>query len=119
MKIDRSVLAPFDFEGLEIVDYTTGMDLSSSIAEITVPPGVRHRTAWSKRSDKYYLVLEGALDFTLGHQSFEIERGDCVVVPQGTRFSYRNASESDVRLLLIHTPSFDLEAEVFEDDGDR
>jgi mannose-6-phosphate isomerase-like protein (cupin superfamily) len=119
MKIDRSVLAPFDFEGLEIVDYTAGKELSSSIAEISVPSGVRHRTAWSKRSDKYYLVLDGALEFTLRGERFDLERRDCVVVPQGTRFSYRNVSGSDVRLLLVHTPSFDLEAEVFDDDGDR
>lgn len=118
MKIERSALEAFDFEGLQITDYTAGMGLSSSLAEITVPPGVRHRTAWSKRSDKYYLVLEGRLDFAVAGEPVQLDTGDCCTITQGTRFSYRNASDETARLLLVHTPSFDLDAEVFEDDAE-
>ena len=56
---------PFDFEGLEIRDYTADRDCSSSVAEICVPGGARHGRAWSKRSDKYYFGLQGKLSFTL------------------------------------------------------
>jgi hypothetical protein len=49
MKIERDSLKPIDFEGLEIRDYTAGTDVSSSVAETTVPAGVGHRLAWSKR----------------------------------------------------------------------
>ena len=38
MKIRRSELVSFDFEGLRIADYTAGKDVSSSVAEISVPP---------------------------------------------------------------------------------
>jgi mannose-6-phosphate isomerase-like protein (cupin superfamily) len=117
VKIERRVLEPFDFEGLRITDYTAGRGLSSSLAEISVPPGVRHRTAWSKRSDKYYLVLEGSLDFIVAGEPVQLDSGDCCVIRQGTRFSYRNASDETARLLLVHTPSFELDAEVSEDDG--
>jgi len=117
MKIRRSELEPFDFEGLRIADYTAGKDVSSSVAEISVPPGVRHRTAWSKRSDKYYLMLEGSLDFVVDGEPLTLEAGDCCVIPRGTRFSYRNGSQQTARVLLVHTPSFDLDAEVFEDDA--
>ena len=117
MKIRRSELVSFDFEGLRIADYTAGKDVSSSVAEISVPPGVRHRTAWSKRSDKYYLMLEGSLDFVVDGEPVQLDGGDCCVIPRGTRFSYRNASHETARVLLVHTPSFDLDAEVFEDDA--
>ncbi len=118
MKIACTSLTPTDFEGLQILDYTAGRDLSSSIAQITVPPGVRHRTAWSRRSDKYYVVLDGTLSFTLGDDCLDLDRGDCCIVPRGTRFGYRNSSGAEVRLLLVHSPSFDLSEEIFEDDDD-
>ena len=40
---------------------------------------------------------------------------DFVFVEQGKRFAYRNDSSSPATLVLVHTPSFDLESEVFTD----
>jgi mannose-6-phosphate isomerase-like protein (cupin superfamily) len=116
MKIERESLRPIDFEGLAIRDYTAGVEVSSSVAEITVPAGGRHRRAWSKRSDKYYYVLEGSLSFTLGVQTLELVVGDCCIVPKGNRFSYGNPTGERAKVLLVHTPSFDLAEEVFEDE---
>ena len=116
MKIERDSLRPFDFEGLEIRDYTAGADVSSSVAEITVPAGARHRLSWSKRSDKYYYLLEGRLSFTLGAETLDLAVGDCCIVWKGERFSYRNPTGERARVLLVHTPSFDLAEEVFEDE---
>ena len=114
-KIDYASLEPIDFEGLEIRDYTSALDGSSSLAEITVPPWAIHRRSWSKRSDKYYYVIHGELEFTLGDEALHLHAGDCCIVRQGTRFSYRNASEREALLLLVHTPSFDLAQEMFEE----
>jgi mannose-6-phosphate isomerase-like protein (cupin superfamily) len=116
MKIERDTLRPFDFEGLEIRDYTAGADVSSSVAEITVPAGVRHRLGWSKRSDKYYYLLEGSLSFTLGAETLDLVAGDCCIVRTGERFSYRNPTSEPATVLLVHTPSFDLSDEVLEDE---
>ena len=118
MRIKRSAVVPIAFEGLEILDFTAGTGCSSSIAEVLVPPGATHRTAWSRRSDKYYYVIGGSLSFTLGDEVLDLEAGDVCVVPKGERFSYRNATSQPVRLLLLHSPSFDLSREVFEDDRD-
>lgn len=116
MKIDRDSLRFFNFEGLEIRDYTAGMEVSSSVAEITVPAGASHRPAWSRRSDKYYFMLEGRLSFTVGAKALDLTVGDCCIVPKGERFSYNNPTAELARVLLVHTPSFDLAAEVLEDD---
>jgi hypothetical protein len=44
MKITRDSVVPIDFEGLQIVDYTSENGTSSSFAEITIRPGIRHRS---------------------------------------------------------------------------
>jgi mannose-6-phosphate isomerase-like protein (cupin superfamily) len=115
MKIELESVTPFDFDGLEIRDYTAGRDDSSSLAEITVPAGVRHRLAWSRRSDKYYIGLRGRLQFTVGDRVFELAAGDLCIIRQGDRFSYENRTEEVAKVLLVHTPSFDLSQEVFEE----
>jgi mannose-6-phosphate isomerase-like protein (cupin superfamily) len=118
MKITRSAAARIDFDGLEIHDYTADLEVSSSIAEISVSPGVRHRPSWSRRSDKYYYLIEGRLSFVLGEEQLELAAGDCCIVRQGDRFSYHNPTHERTRLLLVHTPRFDLAAEVFEEAPD-
>jgi mannose-6-phosphate isomerase-like protein (cupin superfamily) len=115
MKIRRESVPPFDFEGLEIRDFTAQLDTSSSFAEIIVPAGARHARARSKRSDKYYYVLEGILQFTVQDRVVELGNGDLCIIRKGDRFSYENPSEEVAKVLLVHTPNFDLSQEVFED----
>ena len=115
MMIRRDSVTPVDFEGLEIRDYTAKLDGSSSIAEITVPAGLGHRRAWSKRSDKYYFGLQGRLSFTIGDRIVELAAGDLCIIHRGDRFSYENTTDEVAKVLLVHTPSFDLSQEVFED----
>jgi len=115
MKIARETVQPIDFEGLKIVDYTAGKETSSSFAEISVPARAAHRRAFSKRSDKYYYVVSGHLEFEIDGRSQDLSPGDVCVILKGQRFSYRNTSTHSARVVLVHTPSFDLESEVFEE----
>jgi mannose-6-phosphate isomerase-like protein (cupin superfamily) len=108
-------VAPIDFDGLAIRDYTAGQGTSSSFAVISVPSGGVHATAWSRRSDKYYYVVSGTVEFVEQGEAHELSAGDFCLVPRGERFSYRNSSEAPATLCLFHTPSFDLGQEVFED----
>jgi mannose-6-phosphate isomerase-like protein (cupin superfamily) len=113
MIVKRNSLVPFDFGGLEIFDYTAGQRLSSSLAVIEVPPNSSHPEAWSKRSDKYYWVARGEVRFMLERESFDLASGDCCIVERGRRFSYSNVREQPATLVLLHTPSFELDAETF------
>ena len=115
MKIELESLDAFEFYGLEIRDYTAGREGSSSIAEITVPAGTRHKRAWSKRSDKCYYVIEGRLSFIVDNQVLNISSGDVCIIHQGTRFSYENQTGETAKLLVVHTPSFELAEEIFEE----
>ena len=110
-------IEPIEFDGLRIRDYTAGIDAGSSFAVVDVPPGGRHREAYSQRSDKYYYVLAGSLRFTLDGEERLLTTGDLCLVRQGRRFGYENSSPSVTRLILVHTPSFDLDSEVFVERG--
>ena len=105
-----------EFEGLGILDYTSSLeDNAASMALIDVPPGVAHAKSWSKRSDKYYLVVDGGIRFTLEGDEFGLATGDFCLVRQGQVFSYRNVATEPSRLVLVHTPPFAPESEVMEE----
>ena len=114
MIVREGSVLPFDFHGLAIRDYTAGHETSSSFAVIEVEPGAVHQTAWSRRSDKYYYVISGEVEFVESGQTHVLAAGDFCLVEQGERFSYRNVSDKHARLCLLHTPGFDAESEVLE-----
>jgi len=114
MKIERESLNLIEFDGLEIRDYTVELDESSSIAEITVPAGARHKQAWSKRSDKYYYVIDGTISFIVNDQAVELSTGDVCIIRRGERFSYENTTGVTAKVLLVHTPNFNLNEEEFD-----
>ena len=116
MIIKQSNAVRIDFDGLGILDYTAGLEgLGASMASIEIPPGVIHAKSWSKRSDKYYLVIEGSVRFTLDGDEFDLDTDDFCLVKQGRKFSYRNTTSEPAKLVLVHTPPFELDAEVFDD----
>ena len=115
MKIERESLNAVEFDGLVIRDYTAGRDGSSSMAEILVPAGARHKRAWSKRSHKYYYVVDGRLSFIVENQVLDLCAGDVCIVLQGERFGYENKTGQATKVLLVHTPSFELAEEVIEE----
>lgn len=115
MKIQRETLKPIEFDGLEIRDYTAEQAGGSSMAEITIPAGSRHKRAWSKRSDKYYYVIDGELSFIVDDQPVNLSTGDVCIVYQGARFSYENKTGVVAKVLLVHTPCFEMAEEVFEE----
>ena len=114
MIVGHEAVTPFDFDGLSIRDYTAGLAGRSSFAVIDVPPGASHAESWSRRSDKYYYVVSGTIEFSDAGEVHDLASGDFCLVSQGDRFSYRNASSEPARLILFHTPSFDIDSEVFE-----
>jgi mannose-6-phosphate isomerase-like protein (cupin superfamily) len=116
MIVRKSEAVHIDFDGLRILDFTSEKQgLSSSLALIEIPAGCDHTEAWSKRSDKYYLIVNGAIRFTVENREFDLNAGDFCLVRQGEKFSYINVQDSDAQLVLVHTPSFNLESEVFVD----
>jgi mannose-6-phosphate isomerase-like protein (cupin superfamily) len=109
--IHASSVTEFDFGDLQIRDYTASLEGRSSVAEITAPPRSRHPRALSRRSDKFYWVLEGSPSFEIDGAETKLGIGDLAIIPMGTTFAYWT-HDSKVRMLLVHTPQFEAEDEV-------
>ncbi len=116
MFVRKRSLDVIDFDGLGIFDYTAELGGGASLAAIEVPPGATHALSWSTRSDKYYLVTEGSLRFTVDGETADLDAGDFCLVRCGRRFSYSNPTRAPAALVLVHEPAFDLEAERFADE---
>lgn len=104
------------WEGLSITDFTSDQDTQASFAKIQVSSGSKHKISWSKESEKLYYVLTGQLHFMIDNTDYVINSGDLCIVPVKSRFAYINKSNSPVELLLIHSPKFNIDNEVFEDE---
>jgi len=110
--VRRSSVEPISFHGLRIRDYTAGLGTPSSLASIEVPPGVAHPEAYSLRSDKYYYVAAGKLTFMVDGEEQDLKPGDFCFIPRGRHFRYENRTARPATLVLVHTPSFDIDSEV-------
>lgn len=112
--IRKSEIATIDFNGLEILDYTSDYNEKSSFAIIKVNPNVNHQLSWSKRSDKYYYIINGKIDFLINGENVTLNEGDFCIIKKGDKFKYKNSTNTIVTLVLVHTPNFILEEEVYQ-----
>jgi quercetin dioxygenase-like cupin family protein len=64
------------------------------------PPSHTHPT-----ENEMFYVLEGALTFRCGEESFEVEKGGFVFLPHTIEHSYTIHSDEPVRLLAISSPT--------------
>jgi mannose-6-phosphate isomerase-like protein (cupin superfamily) len=113
----RSTADTFDFYGLTICELTPDAMTRASVAEILVPSGAAHPQARSVKSDKLYVGLSGTVDFDLEDGGVRLAAGDTLAIACGRWFAYANHTDEDARLLLVHVPPFDLDAEEFAPDA--
>jgi len=116
MIIKSNEIQSINWEGLSITDFTSNQDTLSSFAKIDVSPGNSHKISWSKVSEKYYYILSGQLHFVIENRECMLKGGDLCIVPLKTKFAYINKTNIPVEILLIHTPKFNIENEVFEEE---
>ena len=114
MIIKENEVEQFDFDGLKITDYTAKLDENSSFATISVLPQISHKLSWSKRSNKYYYIITGKINFIINDKEYVLSNGDLCVIKKGEKFKYKNSSNKIVKMILVHTPNFKLDREVFE-----
>ena len=96
-----------EFCGLQIKDYTSSIECRTSLAIVTVPPQGGHPAAYSERSEKLYLIAQGAVSFTIGDDVATLNEGDACLVRRGEKFFYQNHTQETACLVLLHTPAFD------------
>ncbi|MFQ5875137.1 MAG: cupin domain-containing protein [Dehalococcoidia bacterium] len=104
-------VTPFSFYDLTIRELSpTGYE-RLSVAEVRVPPGAAHPKARSIKSDKLYVCIEGTITFQLNGESLQLNPLDVLLIPRAEWFSYRNDVSEEGKLLLVHTPPFDMARE--------
>ena len=114
MIIKENDVEQFDFDGLRISDYTAKLNGNSSFATISVLPQISHKLSWSRRSCKYYYIVSGEIIFTVNDKEHVLSGGDLCVIKKGEKFKYKNKSNEIVKMILVHTPNFKLDQEIFE-----
>jgi quercetin dioxygenase-like cupin family protein len=63
------------------------------------PPSHTHES-----QDEMFYVLEGAITFRCGKETFDVEKGGFIFLPRGIEHSYSIRNEDPVRLLVITAP---------------
>ncbi len=91
----------------------------ASLAEIEIPPGRKHETARSIKSEKVYIIREGKISFRVEGRLQNLETGDALLIKRGEWFDYHNFSSKTARVLLVHIPAFDLNNEEFRNKPDK
>lgn len=54
--------------------------------------------------DAFY-VLAGEVEFVVGEDTFRAEPGSFVAAPPGVRHGFRNAGDTQLRMLNVHAPN--------------
>ena len=60
---------------------------------------------YSTERDGAYYVLEGSGEFFVENESFEVNKGDLIFIPKGTKYK----DSGKLTLLSISVPKFDIE----------
>jgi quercetin dioxygenase-like cupin family protein len=63
------------------------------------PPDHTHKT-----EDEMFYVLEGAITFRCGDETFDLEKGGFIFLPRGIKHGYTIRSEEPVRLIVVTSP---------------
>jgi uncharacterized cupin superfamily protein len=96
MQIDARVLSGGKAENMKMFELREWTILPDGIDQAPVHT---HLT-----SDEVFYVLEGELEFLLGHQRSLFHAGSTVYVERGTAHTFANKSLNDARVLVIMTP---------------
>jgi mannose-6-phosphate isomerase-like protein (cupin superfamily) len=85
-----------------------------SLAEATVPPGVRTQSHYHPQSEEIYYVLQGEGIMHLAGQSRVIRPGDAVAIPPGQIHSIENVQEVELVFLCCCAPGYEHEDTILD-----
>ena len=96
--------------------YNIGIDMIAKVGELgqgrrvavteyTTRAGEEPGDHTHETEDEMFYVLQGAVTFRCGDQTFEAAEGGFVFLPRGIRHGYQIRSAGDVRLLVVTAPA--------------
>jgi len=79
---------------------------NQSVAEATVPPGVRTLLHRHPASEEIYHVTQGSGRMTLGDGTLDVAIGDTILIPPGMPHCIEATSSSPLRILCCCSPAY-------------
>lgn len=86
-----------------------------SMAEITVPPGVKVAPHYHLRCEENYFIIEGTGLMELGSEKKTIRAGQAVVILPKQRHTLSNTSDAPLKMWVTCVPAWTPEDQVFVD----
>ena len=77
-----------------------------SIAEATVAPGSSTVLHFYQKAEEIYHILDGAGVVIVGSEQVEVNSGDTLCIPSGTRHKINNTGEKTLKLLCCCSPAY-------------
>jgi len=116
--VNRDRSAPFTTkDGSEIrsiLDRTNSGVMNQSLAEATLPAGVRTTPHVHPRTEEIYYILRGAGRMTIGAEQRAVGPGDGILIPPATRHTIQNVGQEPLVFLCCCAPSYADEDTVLE-----
>ena len=109
---------PYALKAGEGWTYNMGIDFTVKASEVRAGSGMAMMEYSTRKGeepedhthaseDEIFYVLEGALSFRCGAETFELETGGMVFLPRGIEHGYTIRGEGPVRLLVVTAPARD------------
>ena len=76
-----------------------------SVIEERMPPGTAEQAHCHLLAQQFFRILEGHAVMELPDQTITLRAGEGLSIPAGLPHRFRNASDADVRFLVISQPT--------------
>lgn len=90
----------------ELMHPETQGNSNQSLAEATVPPGVKTELHLHKQSEEIYYITAGEGEMTLGANTFRVAVGDAICIAPNTPHQIFNFTRADLKFLCACSPAY-------------
>ena len=78
---------------------------SATFLEYVTRKGEEPQSHTHETEDEMFYVLEGAISFRCGNDTFDLEKGGFIFLPRGIEHGYTINNENPVRLIIVTSPA--------------
>jgi mannose-6-phosphate isomerase-like protein (cupin superfamily) len=93
----------------ELLAHRNSCIRNQSLAEATVPPGVRTAAHHHQKAEEIYYILSGTGIMHMAQEAKTVARGDAIAIPPGTVHWIENMSDEDLVFLCACAPGYEHE----------
>lgn len=90
----------------ELLHPQTHGNNNQSLAEATVPPGVKTQLHFHKQSEEIYFITHGRGLMFLAQETFEVAIGDTIYIPENTAHQIENTGDTELKFICACSPAY-------------